>query len=84
MPERTDPTFPSGVGSSSAIATQKQRKYLVRAIANALTTVDEDGAVMWSAGLSWTIRLSTATPDDVIIFDPDERIYVYAFTGHVA
>ena len=82
MPERTDPTSPSGAGSSSAIATQKQRKYLVKAIANALTTLDEDGAVTWSAGLNRTIRLSTTTLEDVILFDPDERIYVYAFKGH--
>ena len=82
MPERTDPTSPSGAGSPSAIATQKQRTYLVKAIANALTTLDEDGAVMWSAGLNRTIRLSATTREDVIMFGPDERIDVYAFTGH--
>ena len=44
--------------------------------------MDEDGAVMWSAGLNRTIRLSTTTREDAILFLPDERIYVYTFTGH--
>ena len=37
---------------SSAAANLKKRQHVLRAIASAITTVDDDGPRMWSAGFS--------------------------------
>ena len=66
---------------SSAATNLKKRRIIVRAIANAITTVDDDGARMWSASFNRTIVPSVCEALNDI-FGPQERIQVSDCTSH--
>ena len=70
------------VGSFVAPAGGRNRKHIIRATTNVLTIVDNEGTLIWNAGLSRTHNLTTSSEEDDIIFEPEMRIRVAAYAGH--